>query len=313
MNRRDVLKVLGTSLLALSGRSSMGKLFAQAANEASGTASVTRPGAFPDVVWVENGEPAQLLTAALKEIGGMSRFVSKGDIVLVKPNIGWDRSPEQAADTNPDLVAAIIKECLNAGAKKVRVFDRTCNNPQRCYGNSLIQEKAEAIGAEVTHIDDNRFTMVQLKKGQTLKEWPIYQDYLEATKVINVPIAKHHGLARVTLGMKNLMGVMGGSRGEIHTPFSEKLVDIVSEILPTLTIIDAYRILMAHGPQGGNPEDIKLAKTLIMSACTVAADHAALPLFGLKPDDVEYIKVAAQRGLNKVPVDTINMKKVMLN
>ncbi|MBF0501718.1 MAG: DUF362 domain-containing protein [Candidatus Riflebacteria bacterium] len=312
MKRRDVLKVLGTSLLALSATSSMGKLFAQAANDASGAAAVGAGEAFPDVVWVENGEPEQLLIAALKEIGGMSRFISKGDTVVVKPNIGWDRTVEQAANTNPDLVAAIVKECLNAGAAKVRIFDRTCNNPQRCYGNSGIQEKAEALGAEVTHIDNDRFTMIPLKKGQILKEWPIYQDYLDATKVINVPIAKHHGMAKVTLGMKNLMGVMGGTRGDIHNSFADKIVDITSEILPALTIIDAYRILMNHGPQGGTAEDVKLTKTLIMSHCTVAADHAALPLFGLTPDDVEYVKNAAKRGLNKVAIDKMNMKRINL-
>ena len=316
MKRRDLLKLLGSTLLATTaGR--YGRVFAQApesaAEHASKASAIPNPGgAFPDVVMVENGEPTQLLTAALKEMGGMERFVKAGDVVVVKPNIGWDRSPEQAGDTNPDLVAEVVKRCLEAGAKKVRIFDHTCNTEQRCYLNSGIQEKAETAGAEVSFIDQERFKMTTLKKGKLLQEWPIYQDYLEADKVINVPIAKHHGLARVTLGLKNLMGVMGGARGEIHSPFS-KLIDITAEILPTLTIIDAYRMLMAHGPQGGNLEDVKTARALVMSPCTVAADHTALRLFDLTPADVPYLQEAADRGLNRVDLKNLQLKKVKLS
>lgn len=310
MKRRDLLKWLGTSLMAFSA-GSVARVFAQSMTTAASPAAVL--GSAPDVVWVENGEPAALLQAALREIGGFERFITKGDKVLVKPNIGWDRTPEQAATTNPDLVGEIVKECLKAGASSVRVFDRTCNNPQRCYGSSGIQEKAEAAGAEVVHLDDSHFRDVALKNGKTVTSWPIYIDYLDASKVINVPIAKHHGLARVTLGLKNLMGVMGGKRGELHTPFEEKLVDVCSAILPTLTIIDAYRMLLNHGPQGGKPEDVKLARALIMSPCTVAADHAALQLFGLKPADVPYLKAAADRGLAKIDLTKMNLKKVSLS
>lgn len=312
MKRRDLLRLMGTTMLACTaGR--FGRVFAQTPEGAAASGAVTSAGgAFPDVVMVEKGDPAQLLAAALKEMGGMGRFVQPGDVVVVKPNIGWDRAPEQAGNTNPDLVAEVVRECLKAGAKKVRIFDHTCNTAQRCYTNSGIQEKAEAAGAEVSHIDPERFKMTALKKGTLLKEWPIYSDYLEATKVINVPIAKHHGLARVTLGLKNLMGVMGGSRGEIHAPFS-KLVDITSEILPTLTIIDAFRMLMDHGPSGGNLSDVKEARTLIMSPCTVAADHAALPLFGITTAEVPYLKEAADRGLNRVDLKNLQMKKVSLS
>ncbi|MBF0544041.1 MAG: DUF362 domain-containing protein [Candidatus Riflebacteria bacterium] len=312
MKRRDLLKIIGASVIT-AGTGSFSKAFGKdtldgVSEKANEALSQT---AFPDVVWVENGEPAQLLAAALKEMGGMGRFVAKGDVVVVKPNIGWDRSPELAATTNPDLVGEIIKEVLNAGAKKVKVFDRTCNNPRRCYENSQIREKAEAAGAEVLNIDDSRFTTIELKKGELLKEWSVYKDYLEADKVINVPIAKHHGLATLTLGLKNLMGVLGGPRGEIHSPFT-KLIDIVAGILPTLTIIDAYRILLRHGPQGGDLKDVKLAKTLIMSPCTVAADHTAVSLFELQPQDLSYLQEAVKRNLNKIAIPVANLKKVVL-
>jgi uncharacterized protein (DUF362 family) len=266
----------------------------------------------PQAVWVENGEPAQLLAAALKEMGGITRFISRGDVVVVKPNMGWDRAPQFAANTNPDLIAAVIHECFNAGAKTVKVFDRTCNNPLRCYTNSQIEEKARAAGAEVTQIRENRFVDKAIN-GEVVKEWSVYKDYLEADKVINVPIAKHHSLSRVTLGMKNLMGVLGGNRGDIHNEFNKKIVDIDRTILPSLTIIDAYRILTANGPVGGNLAHVKQARTLIMSPCIVCADYLALDLFGLKVEDVGVVSEALKRGLNKFDVKSLNVKRVRLS
>ncbi|HHE55524.1 MAG TPA: DUF362 domain-containing protein [Caldithrix abyssi] len=267
--------------------------------------------ALPQAVWVENGEPEQLLERALKEYGGLQRFISKGDRVVIKPNIGWDRPPELAATTNPQLVAALVKACKKAGAKEVKIFDRTCNNPRRCYHNSQIEKWAKQAGARVEQVRSNRFKTVQIN-GELVKEWPIYEEYLKADKVINVPIAKHHSLSRVTLGLKNLMGVMGGDRGQIHNFFAQKLTDIDRKILPTLTIIDAYRILTNNGPVGGNPADVKLAKTLILSDCTVTADYLALELFGLKLDEVDHIKTAYQKGLAKYPIEKLNVKRISL-
>jgi uncharacterized protein (DUF362 family) len=265
----------------------------------------------PQVVWVENGEPGALLTAALKEFGGMQHFVSRGDVVVVKPNMGWDRAPQYAANTNPDLVAAIVSECFAAGAKTVKVFDRTCNNPLRCYSNSGIEASAKGAGAEVSQIRDSRFAKKSIN-GDVVKEWEIYRDYLEADKIINVPIAKHHSLSRITLGLKNLMGVMGGNRGDLHNDFARKLVDIDRTILPTLTIIDAYRILTANGPVGGNLAHVKTPRTLIMSPCTVSADRTAIDLFGLKLEDVPLVAQAVKSGVAKFDTNTLQMKKVRL-
>jgi uncharacterized protein (DUF362 family) len=266
---------------------------------------------YPDAVWVENGEPQSLLRTALKEIGGLQRFISKGDIVVIKPNIGWDRAPQYAADTNPELVKALVEECFYVGAKTVKVFDRTCNNPQRCYRNSQIEIAALRAGAEVTQIRDNKFINITIKSGKILKEWPVYKDYLEADKVINVPIVKHHGLDRVTLGLKNLMGIMGGNRGSLHNDFAIKIIDINSEILPQLTIMDGYRMLTKNGPVGGNLADVKLTKTLIISDCVVTADYLALGLFGHKLREVAHIQEAVNRGLNKYDLENLNLKKVL--
>ncbi|MFB0516635.1 MAG: DUF362 domain-containing protein [Candidatus Neomarinimicrobiota bacterium] len=302
MKRLDFLKTTTAGLIGLSpllsGRSLLKAL-------------VNQP--VPDVVWVENGEPMQLIRAAAAAYGGMGRFISKGDIVVVKPNIGWDRAPEYAANTNPDLIAELVKLCLDAGARKVKVFDRSCDVALRCYRSSEIEARAKEAGAEVQQVREHRFKTIALRKGERLKEWPIYQDYLEADKVINVPVAKHHYLCRATLGLKNLMGVMGGSRGEIHNGFSIKLVDIASEILPTLTIIDAYRILTRNGPTGGNLADVKQPRSLIMSPCIVTADYVATALFGLEPQQVGHIQEAVRRGLNRYDVANLKLEKISLS
>lgn len=277
----------------------------------NGLSKVLAQESFPDAVRVENGEPALLLQTALKELGGLKRFISLGDNVVIKPNMGWDRAPEYAANTNPDLVAELVKETFAAGAKSVKIFDRTCNNPRRCYLNSLIQEKAEAAGAEVLQVRDNRFKTIAIN-GQTIDEWPIYKDYLDADKVINIPVAKHHSMGGVTLGLKNLMGVMGDNRGSIHKNFSAKLIDIDSKILPQLTIIDAYRILLDNGPSGGDLDDVKLTKTLIASPCIVTADVLGLSLFNKKLQEVDYIHEAAKRGLNQFDLNNLNVKTVIL-
>ena len=303
MKRRDFIK---TSTAAIAGFS----LFPVSLKSQSQPTSSDFP---PDVVWIENGEPAELLHTAFGEFGGVEQFISKGDIVVIKPNIGFDRMPRQAATTNPDLVAEVVLQCRQAGAKRVKVFDRTTNNPQRCYYNSEIEKEAKAAGAQVYHVYDHRFQDIDLPDGEVIKKWPVYRDYLEADKTINIPIAKHHSMDRVTLGQKNLMGVMGGNRGEIHYGFSKKLADITSAIMPTLTIIDAYRILTANGPSGGSTADVKTTRTLIMSRCTVTADYVALPLFDLHVNQVGHIREMIVRGQQKFDLDNLNLRKIDLS
>ena len=266
MKRREFLKTSALGTLAMSIPLSRWQVFAQETN-------------LPHAAFVTNGEPEPLVQNAIQALGGMERFIQKGDKVLLKPNMGWDRSPELAANTNPEVVATLTTLCFTAGASEVKVLDRTCNEPQRCYRNSGIADAAAARGAEVVQVRKNRYEELSLN-GKVLDSWPIYKDYLEADKVINIPIAKHHGIAKVTLGLKNLMGVMGGRRGRIHVNFAEKMADITQHIMPTLTVIDAYRMLMANGPSGGNPDDVRLARTCIASPCTVSADVLGLELFG---------------------------------
>lgn len=258
-----------------------------------------------DLVVIRNGSPEQLVAGAIKSLGGMDRFVKPGQTVLVKPNMAWDRLPQQAANTNPLVVAEVVKLCKQAGAKQVKVLDRTCNHPKRCYRTSGIEAAAKQAGADVRHVVDARFRDTKIPGGEILKSWPFYIDALEADVFINIPIAKEHSVSGVTLGFKNIMGIIGGERGDIHKHFSTKIVDLYSAIRPTLTIIDAYRILFRNGPSGGSLSDVQETKMLIAGIDPVAVDSYALNLFDIDRERVEYLQVAQNRGLGeKSPTNT---------
>jgi uncharacterized protein (DUF362 family) len=246
---------------------------------------------------------------AVSALGGMKRFVKPGDVVVVKPNIGWDRRPEQAATTHPLVVRAVAAEALRAGARKVKVFDRTCNDPRRCYAASGIEAALKGMkGVEVKHIEDERFRKVTLN-GRTLREWELYDEAVSANVFINVPIAKHHGLTGLTLALKNIMGVMGGNRGIVHRTIDSALADINAVLKSRLTVIDATRILTANGPQGGNPRDVKVLNKVIVSSDIVAADAFATTLFGLKPEDISTTVAAYRRGLGEMNLSRIRLLK----
>ncbi len=264
-----------------------------------------------EMVVAKGSSPKKLVESAVKELGGMNRFVSKGDVVVIKPNIGWDRTPEQAANTNPEVVAALVRLCFESGAKKVKVFDRPVNDPRRCYVQSGIEPAVKALGAEIYYMDDKKYKEISLK-GDVLKSWPLYVDIFEADKIINVPIAKHHSLSRLTMAMKNWMGVMGGSRRHIHQRLDESLVDLSRAIKPTLTVLDAVRILTANGPQGGSLADVKRLDTIVMSPDQVAVDSYGATLFGMKGSDLGYVKIAAQQGLGVMDLTKGSIKRITL-
>ena len=227
----------------------------------------------------------------------MRRFVSRNDVVVIKPNIAWDRTPEQAANTNPDFVAEVARQCWQAGAKRVIVTDCSCNEVRRCFHRSGIQAAALAAGAEVILPDPDGYREVDLG-GVVLKQWPVFRPFLEADKILNLPIAKHHSLVGATLGMKNWYGILGGERNRLHQQIHQSLVDLASFMLPTLTLLDGYRILLRNGPTGGSLEDVALKQTVIASTDPVALDAwAAKAWWNLEPQQLPYLGMAAARGL----------------
>jgi len=260
--------------------------------------------------------PAERARKAVALAGGMKSFVSRGDVVVLKPNIGWDRTPEQAADTDPEFVVAVAEMCLAAGARSVGVFDRTCNDARRCYVSSGIKDAVEQFARKnrvedtvrIYHVDDRKFVRTSIPNALSIKEWDLYRDALDADKIVNVPIAKHHSLSGVTLGLKNMMGIMGGNRGQIHYRLPECLVDIHRRVPVALTVIDAGRVLVRNGPTGGNLADVKSFGKAFASRDVVAADVvAAEKIFRLEPRDVGHIGKAMESGLGVSSVAQIRL------
>jgi len=267
---------------------------------------------LPEIVTVQGGEPARLVRRAVEELGGIRRFIARGDIVAVKPNVSWDRSPEQAANTNPDVLAETARLCLEAGARKVLIADVTIHDARRCYERSGIAEAIRNTGAEIVWPAPQLLKTVDLR-GETLRAWPVFTPFLEADKVINVPVAKHHSLTRVTLGIKNWYGILGGTRQRLHQRIHESLADLASFLRPTLTILDAYRVLARGGPSGGSLDDVRLAGTLIAGSDPVAVDARAAEMFwGLKAGDLPYLQLASKRGLGTADLSRVRARAVKL-
>jgi uncharacterized protein (DUF362 family) len=268
----------------------------------------------PRLVVAKNGTPGEMVRRAVAELGGMGRFVKHGDVVVVKPNMSWDRVPEQGATTNPEVVREVVKLCLEAGAKKVKVFDSTLNEPRRCYKRSGIQKAAEEAGADVQFVMDRKFKTAAFPMGDVIKSWELYEDVLDADRLINVPAAKHHSVpeAGISLGMKNLMGLIGGNRGQYHRNFAKKIVDLSTRIKPDLVILDAYRVLLRNGPSGGNLADVVLMKNLIAGADPVAVDSYGATLFNLQPEKIPFLIEAKQRGLGENILKNVTTRVVTL-
>jgi uncharacterized protein (DUF362 family) len=300
MNRRKFLKTAALAGIGLTVPGSL-NLLIPSLDAAEGT----------DLAVVQGSSPTKTTRAAVEAMGGIRRFIAKDDIVVVKPNIGWDRTLEYAANTNPEVVATLVTLCYEAGAKKVKVFDNTCNDARRCYKQSGIADAAKAAGADVSFIDERKFRDVRID-GLALKSWPLYGEILDADKIINVPIAKTHGRAVLTLGMKNLMGIMGGQRGLIHQRMDENLADLLRVVRPALTVLDAVRILTANGPKGGNLGDVKKLDTIIAGTDPVAVDAYGTTLFGMKASDLDCIKLADRLGLGTMNLATLKIKKIRI-
>jgi uncharacterized protein (DUF362 family) len=247
-----------------------------------------------DLVIAKGGDPYGMTVKAVEAMGGMGRFVKDGATVVVKPNIGCDRSPAQAGNTDPQVVAALVEMAYKAGAKRVNVFDVTCNDPRRCYAASGIEKAAAAAGAKVYFPDDWDVIKAQFGRPSPMSGWPVLRDAVECDTFINCPVLKHHALTRLTLSIKNLMGVCAGNRGLMHFNIGPKLVDLARFINPDLTVIDACRVLTRNGPSGGSLSDVTEMKTVIAATDPTLADSFAAQLAGVDPADVPYIRSAVR-------------------
>jgi uncharacterized protein (DUF362 family) len=267
----------------------------------------------PLVGVVKSSDHLRALRSAVEMFGGLKNFVSQGDRVLLKPNISWDRRPEQAANTNPDLVREVVKMCFEAGAKTVKVLDRTCNNATRCYDRSGIADAAREAGADVSFVSESHFKETPIPQGKILKSWPVYREVSRADKYISMPVLKHHSMAIVSGGVKNAMGLIGGDRGTIHRDFPDKITDINTVIKPVFTILDVTRILIRNGPQGGSLDDVKILDTVVAGIDVVAIDSVGASLMGESATRMPYLLKASERGLGEHDLEKIRIQREELS
>ena len=312
MNRRNFLRTVALTGAAFTLKESDAMSILSQSFDSANAANAY------DLVAVMGGEPEAMFRKAIAEMGGMSKFISRGDKVVVKPNIGWDQPIEMAANTNPKLIAEIIKQCFDAGAKEVTVFDHTCDNWRKCYANSGIEEAAKAAGAKVVPADqESYYKTVSIPNGKSLKTAKIHQAIVDSDKWINVPVLKNHGGAQLTISMKNYMGIVW-DRGYFHAnDLQQCIADVCSyEKRPVLNIVDAYRLMKTSGPRGKSEADVVLSKGLFMSQDIVAVDTAAANFFNqvreMPLEKVTHIGKAQELKLGTMDLDSLNIKRVRI-
>jgi len=266
----------------------------------------------PDLVVASGDDPKAMVKKVVAELGGMKRFVSRGDVVVVKPNIGWEKSPEWAANTHPDVVVALIEMALDAGAKEVKVFDRSVRPAPKCYAGSGIEEAAKKAGARVLHVTDLAVADLAVPKGRHLKKSSVYKDAIECDCFINVPVAKHHVRSRLTLCMKNHMGITADDRGGVwHPQLDQVLADFASAFAPKLNVLDAYRIVVDKGPNTGSLDFVKLTKKCIAGVNQASVDaYATVKLFDLPLEQVRHIALARELGVGEVDLAKLQIRDV---
>ena len=307
MKRRDfITRSLGAGIVAGAGFSLL------SLEEAFG-GMMPNPQKPYDLVAIMGGEAVQMFEQGIASLGGMKNFVKAGQTVVVKPNIGWDRTPELGANTNPQLVAKIIEHCLAAGAKDVFVFDHTCDNWLRSYATSGIEKAAKDAGAKVISASNERdYRPVKIPNGKSMKEAKVHGALLDSDVFINVPVLKHHGGALVSFAMKNLMGIVW-DRGYWHSNnLQQCIADMSSYRKPDLNIIDGYRVMKRNGPKGVSVSDVSLEKAQIISADIVAADSAAARIFGREASTIGHIRIGNEMGLGEINLDKLNINRIRI-
>ncbi|MFZ2632677.1 MAG: DUF362 domain-containing protein [Desulfosalsimonadaceae bacterium] len=312
ITRRESLKKIGKISAGLTiGAGLFGPV-------ASVLANVAIPKDQPLAGWMVEGvggQPGYCIKTLTRKVfdaaGGMGKFIKKGDVVVIKPNISWAQAPDLAVTTNPQVMEAVIELCQEAGAKKVRIADNTIHDAGRCFAVTGAAGVAEKTGADLVHPRASMMKKMNLH-GHRLDVWPVFTPFVEADKIINMPVAKVHGLSVLTLGMKNWIGGVGGRRSALHQDIHQSIVDLAQFFRPQLTLIDATRILTANGPSGGNIADVKILNRLILSNDPVAADTRAAQLFGKTPEDVGFIQLGNKWGLGSSDLNRLARQSVTL-
>jgi uncharacterized protein (DUF362 family) len=307
MKRRDFLiKGLGAGILAGSGVSMNGF------SRLMGNPAAPEEGEV-DLVAVKGSDPAEMFDKGIESLGGIGEFVKPGQTVVIKPNIGWDAVPERAANTNPELIGRIAKRCYEAGAKSVTVFDNTCDEWKKCYANSGIEKEVLDNKAEIVPGNsESYYRDVEISGGKSLTKTKVHELILDSDVFINVPVLKSHSSAKLTIAMKNLMGVVWDRRWWHKNDLHQCIADYATFRNPDLNIVDAYRVMKRNGPRGVSTEDVIMLNSMLISKDIVAADAAAAKLFGYEPEDIPYIAIADEMGIGNKNLSELNIKRIKM-
>jgi uncharacterized protein (DUF362 family) len=302
INRREFLKRFGALTVATAG-------LGIAADDLLDTLEQAEAATRPTIAVASGSSIEAMVKKAVDGIGGIEKFVRKGASVVIKPNIAWARTPEQAANTNPHVVKALINLCKRAGASRITVLDHTCDSPTASFKLSGIKDIVEGTGARLISVDKEfMFKKISIPKGKLLKSDECAREVLDADVFINVPIAKVHGSARITASMKNLMGTNFDRQRWHRLGLDQCIADYATAVKADLIVLDAVRILLTNGPKG--PGRTKDVGQVIAGTDPVAIDAYAAKLLGVNVSEVEYISLAAQHGLGQKDLSRVNIKRV---
>ncbi len=274
--------------------------------------STSGPGKY-DLVAVRRGEPVEMYRRAMQEMGGMERYVKSGQTVLIKPNSSWDVPPERAANTNPDVLRAIVEDCVAAGASRVFAFDHTCDNWEKSYDNSGNAEAVRQGGGQMLPANIERYYQeVDIPGARRLTKAKVYERLMQADVFINVPILKHHASTTITIAMKNLMGVVWDRRFWHRNDLHQCIADFCLYRKPDLNIVDAYRVMTQNGPRGTSEADVTLMRSILVSSDIVAVDAAGALMLGHQPEDIAHLRIADEMNIGNIKLDELNIKRVIL-
>ncbi len=278
---------------------------------AEAASSPGRAGSRPIIVVASKGDIPGRVRAAVEAMGGMAKFVKRGATVVIKPNMAWSRKPETGANTNPEVVAELVRLCRAAGARAVTVADNPVDGPaSRVAKRSGIQDAAEKAGAKVIcGPPPAMYVKTRIKRGKVLKETDTLRDIVRADVFINVPVAKVHGSTKATAGLKNLMGTVL-DRGAWHQSDSldQCIADYATQVRPHLIVLDATRVLLTNGPKGpGETKDLNL---IAAGTDPLAMDAYAVQLLGMRPEDIGHLKRARDLGVGEMDLSRVNIKRV---
>jgi len=267
-----------------------------------------------DLVAVMGGSPEAMFDLGIQSLGGMGTYVTKGQKVVIKPNIGWDVVPEKGANTNPALVKRIVEHCIRAGAKDVYVFDNTCDDWVKCYSSSGIEKAAKSAGAKmVPGNTESYYREISIPEGKILKSAKVHQLILDSDVIINVPILKHHSSAKMSGALKNMMGVVWDRKFWHSNNLHQCIADYAMfSKKPALNVIDCYNVMLKNGPRGVSVDDLVLMKSQIISSDWVAADTAAAMMMKLNPEQIDYIPLAHKMGAGNMNLETLNINRIKM-